>query len=451
MARQKYKEPIFVEINFTEPLHRKSVAKVTIELLKNLLHQRHQIPVQYDAIHRDVTNASKENNDDNFNQIDPDDSAQEIKKKRQAARKETLRQRYLKKAAAFVETCEETFTAISDEINKSEESLETINFVFGATPFSPRETYTLLLPNCLSKQATVPCQRPGIQLFRSMVTDVNLFNLLSSSCQITKVFTIIQRRDVTSNPGLEAWFTPEPDFELTSRGRLVQFQLQHPQPIEQVTFRRPLETAQRLRFESGPVTGSSSNGPIRLDSIKPLDHSQTPSTCRAQLFNTPARLRVLSGSAGSDRYTPVPMELCTPGPAKATCAPETLPHCTPRPARTGCAPETLPHCMDLCTPAQTHQRLSKIRENGMNICTPALKPQRLVCETSPTSVDMEPCTPFHGGIQVCNGGVASPESPETLSSSLDLGDFCGLTSLVCPVAIKGFKDPQVVRAKSRII
>jgi len=436
MARQKYKEPIFVEVNFTEPLHRKSVAKVTIELLKNLLHQRHQIPVQYDAIHRDVKNASIEDSDDNFNQIEPEDSVQDIKKKRQAARKELLRQRYLKRAAVFVETCEETFAAISDELNKSEERIENVSFVFGATPFSPRETYTLLLPNSLSKQSSVPCQRPGLQLFRSMVTDVNLFNLLTSSCQITKVFTIIQRRDATSSPGLETWFTPEPDFELTTRGRLVQFQLQHPEPIEQVTFRRPLETVQRLRFESGPVAGSTQmNGSSRVDSMKPLDHLQTPSTCRSQLFNTPARLRVLSGGASSDRYTPVPMELCTPGPAK-----------------TANVPETFPHCMDLCTPAQKQQRLSKIRENGMNSCTPALKPQRLVCETSPTSIDeMEPCTPFHGGIQVCNGGLGSPESPDVLIRSFELGDFGSLTYLVCPVAIKGFKDPQVVRAKSRII
>jgi len=107
MARQKYKEPIFVEVNFTEPLHRKSAAKVTIELLKNLLHQRHQIPVQYDCVHRDVMNAAKENSDANEVDFDPDDSAQDMKKKRQFARRELLRQRYLKRAKAFVETCEE--------------------------------------------------------------------------------------------------------------------------------------------------------------------------------------------------------------------------------------------------------------------------------------------------------------------------------------------------------
>jgi len=136
------------------------------------------------------------------------------------------------------------------------------------------------------------------------------------------------------------------------------------------------------------------------------------------------------------------MELCTPGPSGAAFTPA-------GPSIAGHLSETLPHCMDLCTPAQKYQRLAKIRENAINNCTPALKPQRLVCETSPTSeVEMEPCTPFHGGIQVCNGELGSPESPETLCRSLDAADLGSMTILVSPVAIKGFKDPQVIKARN---
>ena len=178
------------------------MSKLTIELCKHLLHQRQQvniavivgvlvfslgrrtaaeggrnwgfgdfvnsilvrfffqIPLQYDAIKRDVTNhQNKENGKEN--NISAGDQ-----KVVTNARKEQLRRRYLKKSTDFVQICEETFIAIDDEIRQKATNIVAVHFLFGATPVTPKETYSLVLPTRLSTAVTEKTVRPGLQLFR---------------------------------------------------------------------------------------------------------------------------------------------------------------------------------------------------------------------------------------------------------------------------------------------
>ena len=47
-------EPIEVDIHFQETLTRENVAYIAVELIKNLIFQRHQLPMPYDAVKREV-------------------------------------------------------------------------------------------------------------------------------------------------------------------------------------------------------------------------------------------------------------------------------------------------------------------------------------------------------------------------------------------------------------
>jgi len=370
------------------------MTKMTVELLKHLLHQRQQIPLQYDVIKRDVLNMqSKENGGD-------ENLPTQGTKKQTTARKEQLRQRYLKKAAELVETSEDTFIALDEEIQSNAEDIIAVHFLFGATPVSPKETYSLMFPTRWSNTTCADRVRPGLQLFRSMVTHDKLFSLISSSLGVTGVYTMVERRK-RGNYETEPWFVSRSEFRLTSRGTRVRFQLRQSPPQDR-TFRHPIQTAetvQRLSFDSGCGSEPSSGGFSKLVDNK-----------------TPARIRQLSGNAPTDRYTPTPMELCTPLMTSRSIV--TAPR-TPGLGKSG---------NHLC-----------VSNAMMNLTTPrtTLKVHKSVDHEEE---DMVPCTPFHGGIEVC---FSSPEEGETVLQELESVCMSEVEWLVCPRPIRGFKDNLV--------
>jgi hypothetical protein len=65
-------EPIDLDIHFQETLNPQSVSHVVIELVKNLLFQRHQIPQTFDGLKREIERFHLDKSEQESSDLDQD-------------------------------------------------------------------------------------------------------------------------------------------------------------------------------------------------------------------------------------------------------------------------------------------------------------------------------------------------------------------------------------------
>jgi len=455
-VRKKTREIIQVEIELPVVLSKLSLTKLVVDLMKNLLHQRNQIPLQYDCIDKDIKAvADMENvNPDGDVVTDKADnqphSRAAARNSRQAARAAKSRAQFLKSSAKLVREVEQMEDIIRTEIETEE--LVSISFLFGATPLSPREVYTIPIPDTAQHKSTY--SRVGVHLFRAMVTHDKLHNLTSSRLPVSNMFVLFCKSN--SPPISTLQLLPCYSLPPIARCPRVNFIITS---LESIESKAPDIATRRLRFTSGtsrltPCIPESSpdsypspkcvspgksleievktcKKPQQMELCTPLVSRQefsTPQVFRARCSNIPVSMELCTPahSLSTDRsiQATVGMELCTPATRS-----ENL--CTPALNLRTRFREDLELCthddMQLCTPA-VRTRVS----DAMELCTPAMSRLELrnECEDvaiKDTGEDVD-CKPDEK-----DSGFSSPDC------SIETGDSPDLFWFVTPAPIRGFK------------
>lgn len=467
MERKKTRELIQVDIVFPVLLCKPSLTKVVVDLMKNLLHQRNQIPLQYDCISKDIKAAAEMG--ENINPsggVSPGTletqthSRAAARASRQAARAAKSRAMLLKKSARLVREVEEMEDIIRTEIETEE--LVSISFLFGATPLSPREVYTIPLPDTAVHGSTY--SRVGVHLFRAMVTHEKLNNLTSSRLPVSNMFVLFCKSD--SPPISALQLLPCYSLPPITRCPRVHFIITSQESMA------PVVATRKLRFTSGtsrltpsipesspdsypsPVSVSPSKSvetevktckkPQQMELCTPLVTRQefsTPQAFRSRCSNIPVGMELCTPAQplGTDRsfQAPVGMELCTPATRS-----ENL--CTPALNLRTRFREDLELCnqddMELCTPA-IRTRASEV----MELCTPAISRLELRSESEDVDVATKENVTRKEDVAL-KEDVATKDvdcnSDSGFSSPGSSGDTAGRQHLfwfITPTPVRGFK------------
>merc|ERR1712013_455937 len=116
-------------------------------------HQRNQIPLQYDFITKDIKAVEevtdRKENEEPLRENIAVQSRAAARTNRQTARAAKTRAAYLKNSARLVREVEEMMNIIREEVENSD--LVSISLLFGATPVSPREVFTIKIPQTTGK------------------------------------------------------------------------------------------------------------------------------------------------------------------------------------------------------------------------------------------------------------------------------------------------------------
>eukprot|EP00092_Neocalanus_flemingeri_P032813 GFUD01035688.1.p1 GENE.GFUD01035688.1~~GFUD01035688.1.p1 ORF type:complete len:323 (+),score=111.04 GFUD01035688.1:52-969(+) len=259
MVRRPPREPIEVEVQFPENLGKPSLVKVVTDLMKNLLHQRNQIPLQYDAILKDVLACQEMKAEEDLKEnVDPVEdniasvptkapSRESVRLDRQAARAAKSRVAYMKSAARLVKEVEQLVEMVKQEVENDD--LVSVSLLFGATPLSPREVYTICVPP--TTDHIQPLSRLGVHIFRAMVTHDQLHTLTSTRLPVSNMFTIFCRKSSPQTSSLQ--LLPSYSLPPCTRCPRVTFNLNTPNQLEdsEGNLLDPVSTTRRLRFHSG--------------------------------------------------------------------------------------------------------------------------------------------------------------------------------------------------------
>jgi len=451
MAR-KVPQDIQVEVEFPEVLSKSSLVKVLTNLVKNLLHQRNQIPMQYDIIKKDIKAAEeviqKKENARPASENLGVESRESARKSRQTTRAAKTRALYLKNSARLVKEVEVVMNMIKEEVEKND--LVSLSLLYGATPISPREVFTIRIPQTTSHPTST--SRVGVHLFRAMLSNDQLQSLTSSRLPISNTYLLFCKTSVPLTSSLR--LLPSYSLPPTTRCPRVTFTIHSLDRVDDKV--EPVEATRRLRFTSGtsaltPPIQECSPDPVysELDSTSPVDIRSD------QLDNCKSVEPVLRTSRKLER-----MELCTPLMRRVPNHPQVF--CTPAPSYTNIC------SMQLCTPAPPRSDMSTIRPRE-DIFTPAassrLRGNSALLDT-PGSDSMELCTPAIrtrtcDKIELCTPSVANMElnslfTEEVLDScdsnveekdsgisspdcSMEETDSQELFWFVTPTPIRGFK------------
>jgi len=444
-------QDIQVEVEFPEMLSKASLVKVLTDLMKNLLHQRNQIPLQYDFITKDIKAAEevteKKENEEPMRENIAVQSRAAARTNRQTARAAKTRAAYLKNSARLVREVEEMMNIIREEVENSD--LVSISLLFGATPVSPREVFTIKIPQTTGNLAS--SARVGVHLFRAMVSNDSLHRLTSSRLPVSNTYLIFCKTNAPVTSSL--LLLPSYSLPPSTRCPRVTFNIRSVDMEEEMMVQ--VEATRRLRFTSGASKPTPSFHECSPDlfaetvTISPVDKADKSDECD----NIETVLRT--------SRKPELMELCTPLVRRVTSHPHVF--CTPAPSHTARSSIQLstpaprsrgltsirPHTasMDICTPAPSN----KLRENGVSLldtpvsdemvlCTPAVRTRKSdemeLCTPSVSSLELvqEQCLhPCDSNLDEKDSGISSPDC------SIEESDNQGLFWFVTPAPIRGFK------------
>jgi len=434
MVRKVPRELIQVEVEFPECLTKSSLAKVVTDLMKNLLHQRNQIPLQFDSITKDVKASEKVQEAENGMKVNEAvrPSREDVRNSRQAVRAAKNRAAYLKNGARLVKDVEDMADLIKLEVDKDD--LVSISFMFGATPLSPREVYMIQLPQTSGLLQTN--SRLGVHLFRAMVTHDQLHGLTSTRLPVSNMFILFCRS--TTPPTSYLQMLPSYSLPPITRCPRVHFKISTLENEEDNVV--PIAATRRLRFCSGasrlnPSIPESSPGSLHAGDVLESPDLLSPVRKGADIIRTEAVLRTSRKSELMDLCTPMVTRIAGPrlGPGGAL---ETVELCTPQVTRAECTP--LHVGMELCTPAVNLR--TKFREQ-MDLCTPAVSMRTGDC--------MEACTPafrtrVSDSMELCTPAIAkleiNGEAKEEIINFKEHEKDSGISSPDCSLGEEDFQE-----------
>jgi len=221
------RDPIDIHVNFPNLFNRKDRAKIVPDLLKSLLQQRGQIPLQYAAIEKDV--AAHENVKSVLQpcsgEIKPS-SREQVRVGKDLARKEKSRKRYLTHAQKFLEATNDILTELEQQLLCNDDVCQ-VSFLFGATILSPREAFHVILPPLPSAPASSEESNSstGLHLLRAMLGNEQFHKLISTRLPVSNIHVVLgcSRRPSTGTSNLKVL----EKLNLTASCRKVLFILHH--------------------------------------------------------------------------------------------------------------------------------------------------------------------------------------------------------------------------------
>jgi len=457
MAR-KVPQDIQVEVEFPEVLSKSSLVKVLTNLVKNLLHQRNQIPMQYDIIKKDIKAAEeviqKKENARPASENLGVESRESARKSRQTTRAAKTRALYLKNSARLVKEVEVVMNMIKEEVEKND--LVSLSLLYGATPISPREVFTIRIPQTTSHPTST--SRVGVHLFRAMLSNDKLQSLTSSRLPISNTYLLFCKTSVPLTSSLR--LLPSYSLPPTTRCPRVTFTIHSLDTVDDMV--EPIQATRRLRFTSGtskltlPIEECSPDLVYsELDSTSRLEtRSDQPDKCKnvETVLRTSRKLEQMELCTPLVRRVPNhPQVFFTPAPSNTNMC--TMQLCTPAPGSGKDMSVIRPRTasMDICTPAAN----SRIRGNSalldtpvsdsMELCTPAIRARTCdkmeLCTPSVSNMELKSIVTEHkqvlnpcdSNLEEKDSGISSPDCSVEESDSQELFWF------VTPKPIRGFK------------
>ncbi|XP_076366567.1 MAD2L1-binding protein-like [Tachypleus tridentatus] len=212
-------------IEFKELVHQQTFGKLSVELIKYILYQREQIPLPFVQLKRWVTDESEKENS-----TKPIGSAESnrrlctnIKLNQDIKQSELIRNKKMRKAKSFLESCEEVFNSVLLTVgeNQSDFNLQQILVCLGGTPITPKEVYIIRLPH---QPTCKHCIHSTPKSFRSCMTRlfkemISTEGFLSSSklspTQCTIMLQVLRKNPLPKN------MEPKLYFKIPFRGKQV--------------------------------------------------------------------------------------------------------------------------------------------------------------------------------------------------------------------------------------
>jgi len=448
------RDPIEVHVNFPNLFNRKDRAKLVPDLLKSLLHQRGQIPLQYAAIEKDVAaHANTKSPHENCvlqpcsGEIKPS-SREQVRAGKDLARKEKSRKRYLTHAQKFLEATNDICAELEQELLCNDYVCQ-VGFLFGATILSPREAFHVVLPPLprAPVSSVESNSSTGLHLLRAMLGNEQFHTLISTRLPVSNIHVVLgcYRRPTTGTSNLKVL----EKFNLTASCRKVFFILHHPDNVGQSGRPAHISKGEGEREKSESDAGGyhqqteslwdkqikkKERGDVervltevhteeRLDLAENTCEGQEEIKCedkkasgkeycgevenfneriwmnkrKSIISNCPSNSaqsnNVPSSEAMMEMCTPAPRRQCLPIWASRTknCeTPVSMGFSTPAPKRAAPGPQA---CFTPAPPTPSSSR--DFPHEIMNLCTPATGQMRHNSGTSRQEQLMELCTPAH--------------------------------------------------------
>ena len=149
--RQPPNEEVVVKVDFPFPIDKSTFTKLVLDLAKNLLLQKNQIPLQYEAIAKEVELDAIQSSDGESEQDsdhgggDDFPSKLSVREKIRKSRARKSKAQLVKHGRKLVDDLKNLENLIESELER--EDVSSINFVFGATAHSGREIYSVEVPD----------------------------------------------------------------------------------------------------------------------------------------------------------------------------------------------------------------------------------------------------------------------------------------------------------------
>ena len=335
-----------LDVQFADRLTAEDLATIIGDLVRSLAYQKKQIPLQYDAIKRDLAAAAARGRAEAEGEDDADETAaaenprEAARRRRAEARHRILGARYLKRATDFMDSFDHLVSSLESEIaGDARGSIVCVSVMFGSTPVTPREVYHVYPPkdfysNRLQHQHMASLQhqersrkKAALQLFRAMITDNRLFDRIGRHMNPTNMFIAVKKR-ATGDPSAVCatpeWLQPRPEFSNLQRGSVTEFRLSYRQETTATLLKTPRSTMQgsltpipmdlctpcepkksritpvRLWASSHKVFKEEGDAAVRLeDDVSPSGMEETPCVKRTPLYRRSCAAEASETKAGS--------------------------------------------------------------------------------------------------------------------------------------------------------
>ena len=150
--RQPPSEEVVVKVDFPFPIDKPTFTKLVLDLAKNLLLQKNQIPLQYEAIAKEVEldaiiSAGESENDSDREEGEEYPSRLSVREKMRKSRARKSKAQLVKHGRKLIDDLKNLENVIDAELESGDVS--SINLVFGATAHSAREIYSVEVPDVI--------------------------------------------------------------------------------------------------------------------------------------------------------------------------------------------------------------------------------------------------------------------------------------------------------------
>ena len=283
-----------------EGIGRSAFSKLLEDLVKHLLLLKSQIPLQFEAIVKEVELDDRNTLAGHLEQTDDcgdgeappaskeEVSREEVKKRLQKARAQRSRAHLLKNGRKLLSDFSFLSTSLTREL--AAEDVVSVSFVFGATCHSAREVYTVEVPT-YEEGETSARARPGLQLYRAMLGHTQLEAVTDRRLPVSNMFTLICKRSLpTASTSLHL-----PDYILPTSRRCGRVNLRLTTP--------DLKTSEATRRLIGLTTPAVSREPVSMELCTP---------CLPSSRSDSPDVTFLHQDNPLEEFSHQDMELCTP-------------------------------------------------------------------------------------------------------------------------------------------